>query len=113
MRPTLRYRLLITTLALALCGVSVVCQARQGNGKRLPMLIGTYTAKESQGIYRCYFDTSTGELSQPQLIAEVDNPSFMALSDDKRFLYAVSEGGNNQNSALNAFAIRPRAESWS
>lgn len=109
MRPTLRYRLLITILALALCCTSALCQARQGNGKRLPMLIGTYTAKESQGIYRCYFDTSTGELSQPQLIAEVDNPSFMALSDDKRFLYAVSEGGNNQNSALNAF--RYKAES--
>ena len=75
-----------------------------GRGKSLPLIIGTYTAKESKGIYRCDFNTATGELSRPQLIAEVDNPSFMALSEDKMFLYAVSEGGNNHTSALNAFS---------
>lgn len=75
-----------------------------GRGKSLPLIIGTYTAKESKGIYRCDFNTATGELSQPQLIAEVDNPSFMALSEDNKFLYAVSEGGNYQSAALNAFS---------
>lgn len=79
-------------------------QTTSGRGKSLPLIIGTYTAKESRGIYRCDFNTSTGELSRPQLIAEIDNPSFMALSANKEYLYAVSEGGNNQTSALNAFS---------
>ena len=95
-------RLIVLTLAMVLCGGKAISQAKQ-QGKQLSLLIGTYTAKESKGIYRCDFNTATGELSQPQLIAEVDNPSFMALSKDKKFLYAVSEGGNNQSSALNAF----------
>ena len=95
--------LLLMTMSLTAVCHSAHCRTKSGKGKSVPLIIGTYTAKESKGIYRCDFNTSTGELSRPQLIAEVDNPSFMALSEDKKFLYAVSEGGNNPSSALNAF----------
>ena len=95
--------LLLMTMSLTAVCHSAHCRTKSGKGKSVPLIVGTYTAKESKGIYRCDFNPSTGELSRPQLIAEVDNPSFMALSEDKKFLYAVSEGGNNQNSALNAF----------
>ena len=95
--------LLLMTMSLTAVCHSAHCRAKSGKGKSVPLIIGTYTAKESRGIYRCDFDTSTGELSQPQLIVEVDNPSFMALSDGRDYLYAVSEGGNNQTSALNAY----------
>ena len=93
-------------MAMSLTAVCHCAHSRttSGRGKSLPLIIGTYTAKESRGIYRCDFNTSTGELSRPQLIAEIDNPSFMALSANKDYLYAVSEGGNNQTSALNAFS---------
>ena len=94
--------LLLMTMSLTAVCHSAHCRTKSGKGKSVPLIIGTYTAKESKGIYRCDFNTSTGELSRPQLIAEVDNPSFMALSEDKKFLYAVSEGGNNPSSALNA-----------
>lgn len=98
----------VTILLLMTMSLTAVChcahsRTKSGKGKRVPLLIGTYTAKESRGIYRCDFDTATGEISQPQLIKEVDNSSFMALSDDKKYLYAVSEGGNNSTSALNAY----------
>ena len=95
--------LLLMTMSLTAVCHSAHCRTKSGKSKSVPLIIGTYTAKESKGIYRCDFNPSTGELSRPQLIAEVDNPSFMALSEDKKFLYAVSEGGNNQSSALNAF----------
>lgn len=85
------------------CAGAEAATKAKGGKKQLSLLIGTYTAQQSRGIYRCSFDTSTGKASQPELIAEVDNPSFMALSEDKTLLYAVSEGGQKETAALNAF----------
>lgn len=106
MRKLLNRVTLLLLMAMSLTAVchSAHCRTTSGRGKSLPLIIGTYTAKESRGIYRCDFNTATGELSQPELIAEIDNPSFMALSANKEYLYAVSEGGNNHTSALNAFS---------
>jgi 6-phosphogluconolactonase len=58
--------------------------------------IGTYTERTpnaSKGIYAARFDPATGKLSAPTLVAELENPSFVAVSRDRRFLYAVSEVG--------------------
>ncbi len=53
--------------------------------------LGTYTRSTSKGIYAVRLDGRTGELSQPVLVAETANPSFLALSPDRSHLYAVSE----------------------
>lgn len=53
--------------------------------------LGTYTRSTSKGIYAVHLDGRTGELSQPVLVAETANPSFLALSPDRSHLYAVSE----------------------
>lgn len=45
----------------------------------------------SKGIYVSRFRPATGELSKPELAAEIDNPSFLAVHPDQQFLYAVSE----------------------
>lgn len=45
----------------------------------------------SKGIYVSRFNATTGELGAPQLAAEIANPSFLTISPDNRFLYAVSE----------------------
>src|SRR6476661_10948833 len=58
--------------------------------------LGTYTEhapNASKGIYAAKFDPATGKLSTPTLVAELENPSFLAVSRDRRFLYAVSEVG--------------------
>jgi len=58
--------------------------------------IGTYTDRTpnaSKGIYVTRFDPAIGRLSTPTLVAELENPSFVAVSRDRRFLYAVSEVG--------------------
>ena len=69
----------------------------------LTLLVGTYTSATSQGIYRTTFDPATGSLSPAELVVEVDNPSYLALAEDGRLLYAVSEGGRAKDSALNAY----------
>lgn len=53
---------------------------------------GTYTkGSDSEGIYRADFDSETGILSEAELVAEVVNPSFLAIHPDSKHLYAVSE----------------------
>jgi 6-phosphogluconolactonase len=60
---------------------------------------GTY----GKGIYRSGFDARTGQLSAPELAAELRNPSFVALAPNGRTLYAVSEAG--RQGAVAAFSI--------
>jgi 6-phosphogluconolactonase len=57
------------------------------------VFIGTYTRAKSgsQGIYTATFDPKTGALSAPQLAAEAKDPSFVAISPDKKVLYSVAE----------------------
>lgn len=72
--------------------------------------IGTYTAHGSQGIYVCEFDPSNGTLTAPELAAATADPSFLAVSADHRFLYAINETDhfNGQpTGGVSAFAIAP------
>jgi len=62
----------------------------------LLVFVGTYTETgpgASKGIYAARFDTSTGKLTAPTPVAELKNPSWVTVSRDRRFLYAVSEVG--------------------
>src|SRR3984957_2710088 len=45
----------------------------------------------SKGIYMSRFNAASGPLSEPELAAEITNPSFITISPDHRFLYAVTE----------------------
>src|SRR5215213_11154008 len=53
--------------------------------------VGTYTGKTSKGIYVMEMDRKTGALTEPRLAAETKSPSFLALRNDNRVLYAVGE----------------------
>jgi len=57
--------------------------------------IGTYTRGQSEGIYVCRMDPSSGALGFASKAAEVDNPSFLALHPHKPYLYAVTEVGES------------------
>ncbi|GAB4415456.1 MAG: lactonase family protein [Bacteroidia bacterium] len=70
------------------------------------VFVGTYTGKESKGIYRLDLDPATGALSEPTLVAEPANPSFLTLHPTQPYLYAVTENGDgNRGGALSAYAI--------
>ena len=64
--------------------------------------IGTFTGHGSKGIYMMRL--ANGALSQPELAAEADSPSFLALHPNHRFLYSVNEVDQG---AVSAFAIDP------
>ena len=83
------------------------CQAA-GEPSKLRVYFGTYTGKESQGIYASELDLKTGVLSEPQLAAQTVNPAFLAVHPSKKYLYAVgevSEFEGKKTGAVSAFAI--------
>lgn len=72
--------------------------------------VGTYTDGESRGIYRFAIDPVSGKATTPALAAVSENPSFLALHPDGRYLYAVNETddfGGESTGAVSAFAIDP------
>jgi 6-phosphogluconolactonase len=67
--------------------------ARQATDDWL-MYIGTYTRAPSKGVYGYRFRSATGEITPigtAGLAAETENPSFLAVHPNQRFLYAVNE----------------------
>ena len=61
------------------------------------IFVGTYTRRESfvngkgEGIYICQMDPVTGKLCIIDVVEGGINPSFLALSPNKKNLYAVNE----------------------
>ena len=71
----------------------------------IPFYLGTYTDGESQGIYQ-YSLSADGTLSKTGLVAEAENPSFLALSADGSYLLAVNEVSNaEQTGFVSSFRI--------
>jgi 6-phosphogluconolactonase len=74
----------------------------------LSFYVGTYTDGESRGIYRFTLDPVSGAASDPVLAVEAENPSFLALHPNGRFLYAVGEMGEfrgERTGAVSAFVV--------
>ncbi len=66
------------------------------------LYIGTYTRKTSEGIYSYQFNTKTGDFTPLSITKGIDNPSFLAISPNHRFLYS---GGSKKGDSVHAFAI--------
>jgi len=100
-------------LAALVLGVSSM-NAADKETKTYWVYLGTYTGGKdgSKGIYKCTFDAATGKLGEPELVAETTNPSFLTISPDRKYLYAVGEisnfGGSKNVGAVTAFAIEPK-----
>jgi 6-phosphogluconolactonase len=104
-------RLALAALLLPAAMMVPALGGQDAQAEKYWLYVGTYTGKKSKGIYRCEFDPATGKLSAPVLAGEATNPSFLAISPDRRFLYAVSEVGNfegRKTGAVLAFAIDPK-----
>lgn len=66
------------------------------------LLIGTYTAPgKSEGIYTYNFNTVNAVSSLKQITKGTANPSYLTISSDNKFVYAVNETGNT--STVTAF----------
>lgn len=110
------YRGLLAVLLTSMFGLIAMpgrmahAQSASTTQRQLIVYIGTYTQAESKGIYVGRFDERTGKMSALELAAETANPSFLAISPNSRYLYAVNELDSFQgkkSGAVSAFAIDP------
>lgn len=78
------------------------------------LFVGTYTRREphvegkSSGIESLLFDLDRGTLSDAHTVADMENPSFIAIHPDGTALYAISEVADFKGEpagSLTAFAI--------
>ena len=58
--------------------------------KKYYLLVGTYTATGSDGIYVYQFNANEGTATQVSSV-KTSNPSFLAVSQDQKFVYSVNE----------------------
>jgi 6-phosphogluconolactonase len=75
--------------------------------RELTLYVGTYTNAKSEGIYVYRMDAVTGQLKRVSSVKSV-NPSFLAIDQSKRHLYAVNEVADfagKTSGAVSAFAI--------
>lgn len=79
----------------------------------VPMYVGTYTNENSEGIYKLNFNLETGVLSDSKLVFKTENPSFLVYGPEKKYLYAVGETNDyNQTSSgyVSAYKILENGE---
>src|SRR5699024_3771705 len=94
---------LLTILFLTFMVSSFAVQAQNYH-----LLIGTYTnGGNSEGIYVYKFNSTTGKLNYKSMVP-INNPSYITISHDRKFVYSVSEDSTNN---VNAFAFNPNSGS--
>jgi 6-phosphogluconolactonase len=72
-----------------------------------PVYIGTNTGNgsESKGIYQADFDSDSGKLTEPKLVAEYASPGFLAIHPAKPILFACGRPPAGGKGSVAAFAI--------
>ena len=75
--------------------------------------IGTYTSKtDSKGIYSFHFDSDTGRLTSVTLAATTEDPSFLTVANNEKYLYAVnelSEFDGKKSGAVTSYSVDPKS----
>ncbi|OCA81719.1 6-phosphogluconolactonase [Bacillus sp. FJAT-27225] len=66
--------------------------------------IGTYTNGDSKGIYSFVLDTEAEEITDVKVAAELGNPTYLNISEDRQYLYSVIKEA--ENGGVAAFSIK-------
>ncbi len=87
------------------------CLSLFATAQKSKLIIGTYTSGKSEGIYIYDFNTTTGDSKMLSSIKS-SNPSFLAVSPDKKYLYAVNEDADSQNNGgmVSAFKFKKKKQ---
>src|SRR5690606_14168321 len=89
--------------------ISNVSMAQKAKNQRYYiLLVGTYTSGSSEGIYVYQFDTETGDFNHKYTASDIENPSFLVVSDDKSNVYAVNELSGEKPGAVSAYKFDPK-----
>lgn len=89
------------------------CKTASDIKKESLMFVGTYTVKmghvngKASGIYTCRLNTENGALTIIDSAVGITNPSFLTISPNKKWLFAVAESGSStEKGKVVAYRIR-------
>jgi len=89
----------------SLLSLFVLCFFSTLHAQQFYLLIGTYDSPTSEGIYSYEFNSNNSMAKKISHI-KTSNPSFLTVSPDNKFVYAVHENGNNNSGGeVAAFAF--------
>jgi len=77
-------------------------------GQESLVLVGTYTRGASKGIYAHKFNAATGQLTPLGLAAEIENPSYLVIHPNRRWVFATGETAQYQkerSGSVSAFSL--------
>ncbi|HEV3436377.1 MAG TPA: lactonase family protein [Gemmata sp.] len=101
--------MILSRIQAGLAAITLLGSAAVASAADDWVYFGTYTDKAgSKGIYRSKFDGTTGKLSAPELAAEAPSPSFLAISPNGKFLYAVAETDGKDGGGVLAYALNAK-----
>src|SRR5881409_1070291 len=75
---------------------------------KMSVYVGSYAPAKENGIHHFTLDLSSGALAPAGGTSGVANPSFVAISHDKKFLFAIGEVGDfngKKGGVVSSFAI--------
>ena len=93
------------------CLLGILLSGMPAVAKKHILYVGTYTKGMTDGIFLYSFNDQNGKLVNLKTPAVSNNPSFLIVSGDKKYLYAVGELdnlGNNQSGNVSAFRIEKK-----
>ena len=85
------------TFSLLVAALFAGCSFAQKNSNEHYLLVGTYTQGKSEGLYTYKFNSVTGDFSYVSVAKNCKNPSYLAVSPNEKYVYAVNET-NSKNS---------------
>ncbi|MFT4016521.1 MAG: lactonase family protein [Agriterribacter sp.] len=92
-------------ISLLLFGLSLLTIGMAQQDSLHYLITGTYTSGKSEGIYVYLFNSNSGTYKEVSHV-KTSNPSFVAISADEKFVYAVNENGNKDNGGeVSSFAF--------
>jgi 6-phosphogluconolactonase len=91
------------------CILFFISLAEAQTGNEYNLLIGTYTNNDNtNGIQVYTFNTQTGDTKFKYKSVDITNPSYLAISPDRKYVFSVSEAGEGKGT-VNAFSFDPKA----
>lgn len=67
----------------------------QNSDELKKLYVGTFTSEGAEGIYLCNFNSETGDIELAKMFKAIDDPSFLKISPDKKYMYVVSRANDN------------------
>lgn len=106
LRPPNKNHLTMKKILLVVCLLFPgLMNAQTKPGKTYNLLVGTYTTGKSEGIYVYHFDTQTGKITYQDKVTGINNPSYIAVANNNKFVYSVNEVGTERTGSVSSFTF--------